>query len=819
MPQIPIQTPTISPDVPSLQSPRASTAIDQAISNVGQAIAGSALSLNDEIKKSEAEDASATAVNQDKLDSEQYMSQLKLNSPDGYIHDSQTKQISTNSDGTPRTISQEYRDWANSRYEQNQKVMPSKMAQELYKSRASGYLTSQVSATKADEQTLQIESFKTKQLMRDQSRADNIVSFAGANPTKGSQMAYSASQDSRRELYSGIGTLWSKPVADEQALKQDQQYAESTGRSAVNQVNSIPKKGDRAFDRKKIADEWIALLTEDETGKLSMQSQIRKEHGLPILADMFNPDTKAAILAQLKSVQTQATSFDHQSIQIRLEQLNAATRNRDTTAVDPTLIPDIRAGIATVNPSTGQSEINPLKGALDIGSITMYKEFQKVDAGTKFLPASQMDPVLEKQIIKAKEAAKQEVSNIPGSETIGQTLLENGREYKATYIKKVEAEAQADWTAFVNSNTSSGGRLRATMQASKANYSNPNTLVGMGPMVQQQLAASENLYSYKYPNDPSHFNVLEKPQAEQISSYLTDIKNSIQDRAKAVRTLSQVYGPSYNRIISEMVEDKKLDQRWLFAGLISGNQTQTEDIIAAITDDPKSNVTTQFLSAQGISEKDLDAQIGGISAKFLSGVVQQSPGDPLSNLRQRVLMDTIKVKAINLMRNNRASNPNTAVTQAYDALIGNNWHLKQSTVPETGFLGIGRRNYPIVIAKSINGNKVDEATADQVATYASNVMTPQGLKNLGAVPPRKPGGAPTEFNDEFYKQVATDDGRAVMNSKTGNLEIWYWDRNLRVDRQITDKDGKPLSVPFRQMVGNFVDKPVASPKKYQPGKK
>ncbi len=285
MPVIPIEPNLISTDVPGVDlRPRESGVVGSALAGVGQDLARTGFGLMEQMQHAEAKDAAFREKADDMLAGEDFVTELKMKNPTGYVTDSKTGEFMTNADGTRRTITQEYREWANERFESKQRKMPSEIARQLYHQEAGNYYVSSQLSLRREEDVLKARYFDDGQVSNLQKFSDNLVSRPDVNKV------YEFSNTIMGAEMAQVGSTRSSVVASENARKYNHQLAESVLEGGYNQVLSGIKSGNKAFNRSDSVAYWRGVLKgEDET------STLRKQAGLPTVAEMLDPDRKAAL--------------------------------------------------------------------------------------------------------------------------------------------------------------------------------------------------------------------------------------------------------------------------------------------------------------------------------------------------------------------------------------------------------------------------------------------------------------------------------------------------------------------------------------------
>lgn len=799
MPIVPVQTQGISSDVPTPSfNPNAFGQVAEAVGGVGAQTGALGQTMLQQMHAIEAQDAAESAFNQHRIDSEKKITQLKLTSPDGYIHGDDGV-IQQNPDGTPRSITQEYRDWADGEYKHAYSNMPSLAAQQLYKQKTEPFFSSQIDAVYNDEQVSKISAARTGKVFRDQSIADSLVTAPAL------RKLYDSSNQSRSDWQDGVGKLYAQPVANEQMLKNDQQFAESTIRGAIDQIYAIsndPKAP--AFSAQKQAQQWVDLLNEDpnDPRSLSAASFVRNAHGLPILAQMLDPDKKAHLLHQLLSATQQTQTMDMSRLNLALKEAEAAARIGQFNRYNSGQLKQ------EVMNAAANKAIIPELAAQKIGDLSFNERMASLPKNVNVLPWDQQKEIGYIAAQEGHRSAQQALSQLPGvfepANQIGSISEEEGRKKVDELVKQRKAAAESDWAAYLGDATSNGGqhpytlRMNAQFESRGVSWSNPSTFTGNGKILNDQISMSHALYDTLYPNDPTHFRVMSKEQSDQMALYFKDqmTGKSVQEKAASLRAFKDSVGDStYASVMDQMIRDEKLPAKWRFASIFGNSQAQTQDVIDALLTDTKSKDWEVKLARNGLSANTMNVTLGTVFGKFLDAAEQASPGDPLASMSRSEILQVAEAKAVNNM-GIRASDFPAAAQQAYDSLVGKNFWVGKAEAPGSFFGLIGNRPYSLVIPKVIGNQQISSTDADTITAYSKNIMTPDGLKALGAAPPKKLGGAFTDHPEEFYKQVATNDGRVSIDTKAGGLRIWWYDKYHNQDVTVNDAKGKPLLIPL-----------------------
>lgn len=829
MPRVPTQVNPISTDivtaVPSSNIGQAGM-VQEAVSRVGAALSSTAAQIGQQVQQEEARDASSNAYIKDQLDGDAYYEGLKLKTDgNGYIKDPDTGQVQSNPDGTYQTMSQAYMEWTDQRFRQRQEEMPTYQAQEFYKAHAKPYFSSQLQVVRGKELEYKVEGYKNNQLSRDQARWDNLTSFGDI------QKLYQLTNDSSAEWQSNVGKLFSANQATTQVSKNNQQATESLGKKWVNDIVAIPKTSTGNFTRSKLAGKYIDYLNEDPSRPetLSVDSQVRLSHGLPIMSQMMNPDTKASVLKALDLARKESVKFDLSDLKSKLNNVEADLERTGGANTNFSLLK------AQVVQALSVNAMSPSEAQDSLSNLDVALAKHNIPSSIRYLPPNQQVDIYKSAATNSFKNTQKMFANDPTLTASGSiSALKIEKELGANANKNLES-AKSDWQGYQwdvpydprKPDTSSTGVLKASMTKKGASFSNPNTLSGLGPLLQNQLQNSENLHntwvSSMGPSAPQ-FRVLTKSQSSEMGDFFKSPIKSDEEKASAIRTIFNEYGSRGDQVIRQMVEDNSLSKDWYMSGLYKDNQTNTHQIVKSLSRSYTGQQSSEILSGHGMKESELDSALSTKFQKFSASISQQSPDDPMTQMKLDAVTRVAKNHALDNIQNNRVKSVSEAVDNAYDTFVSQNWHVREFTV-DSGLIpdsmkAIGyvppfnyipqNRTYDIVIPRKIQGVSVSESKADSISLWAREAMTPEGLKKLGATPPKG-----SKFGEEFYNQVFKDDGRAVINSKANAIEVWWYDKNQHLSRPVM-QGNKVLRVPLSK-VPEYLPTPSGNSPRYIPG--
>lgn len=772
---VPSERSLISTDVPSASVPIGSAGlVGEAIAGAGNQVSQASQGLLRQVKEAEARDASSKAYYDDLVQEDDYRSKLKLASPDGYVKDDQGG-YKTNPDGTRRTITQEYRDWANDRYSKNQQAMPSAMAQDMYRQRSGGFYAEQMTKVHNDEQVLKTSAFSAGLDGNLQKLSDQLVT------TPELDRAYRYSNDLTLDIQAETGKLISSPAAKEKISKFNQQIAESSVKGGYNQVLSdisTTPKGQRKLDS---INYWRSVLAGTDRNSLA-----RKQAGQPTLSDMLDPDKKAALDEGFVRLQKLAQEHDKSDLTAQLKEAKSAYQSGNGNRVPldylhARLDQSVRDG--TLTPFEASVEKGELIGAQKVGALS--------DAKFALLPPAQRDQVAKQSADTAYSETQKFNSNSPIGQTAGSTVENQTKSVIMRASDQILGEETNDFAAYAE--TYHPG-VQQAMQG--ANFSDPASLGKNAPQIQASLRASKDLYDSHFPGNPQYWRVISKDRSQTLGKTLMDPTYNTQSTAQAVKALQSAYGSKYPELIEQMVKDKNLDERWTFAALLP-NSLGTEDMVGALKgrNDIFQKSFDQIAKANGQKESDFESAVARNVSKYTTAMAQQSPNDVRTAQKVEALNYVVRTKAMQLYtQTGGAMDPDTASKQAVDAIVNRNVNLV-----EAGYAN-GRKAI-LAIPKRVGNVQVNQPQVDQIVHWTESHISPEEVKKLGVVPPPQSDGRPSQFDDKFYDQVAQT-GSYRVNTDQQNLVLWYEDRaaNKVVMAHVKDRNGqpKPLMVPLEQ---------------------
>lgn len=779
MPVIPVQPQLLSTDVPGADK-EPSRLIGQtgaALEGAGNQIGGQAFNLIDKVKHAQAVSASSTALAQGMLDAQDEYASIKSNSKDGFAYDDDGKPL-TNPDGSQRSITDEFRDRVNERFQKDQLEMPSALAQQMYQERAGEFYNGQVRNMNNDEDILTAHAAR-------ESEDNNKISLLNRQYSSPSvDGAYRTYQ----MLASQILDNDPSPAGQERVRKMGEELADSTLKGAANQILSDKRSGAGAINRTQEVAYWRSVVngTDAETFRT-------KKNGLIPLSEMFNPNQKAARDEELIKLDGAARQMDMAAFNDQHKNSIAAITmgKPGSDQIVARSLGQINSMIAKGMPTAVASQKRAeIMGAQALGSI--------------YTPAfAAMNPAEQSQMIESQAKRITSAAQYPGgTKEDGAYAEQSFRDQAATVIQQINSAKQRDFPAFVESVDSS---IRTDMSTLK--FDVPQSLQDKGPQIQASIQKTQMYAEHSSPGMQAP--VITKDRAAQVAKALTDPNLNQQQTADSVRALSQAYGPYYPALMHQLVTQQHLDKKWEMAAFFPG--PSTEDAVSAIKGGAADSKNFETLAAQKeVTPKQFNQAVADKLSPWITTFVNQNPGDPQNAQRAAAIQSVVTDRAKQIYtQGNGNTSRDEAAALAVNSMLGKNASIEES---KPGWFGSGR-TFTYMIPNSDGSRSIGEPEKAQIRQFVTLKNTGDGLKSLGVVGP--PNSAPT-FHDDIAKT-----GRFSLSPNMQGYNYFYVDPRAQreVPARVPNGSGgvKPLFVPLSQMMAPTPIPGKAAPKTFGQG--
>jgi hypothetical protein len=806
MPIVPGTLQPISLDVPGVGNIPANTAVSDALQRAGAQVADSGLQLLEQVKRSEAIDASSRAAFDDKYASDQQLAELKLKYPTGYVEDRDSAgnpilgpdgnpKKKQNVDGTYRTITQEYRDWANKRYEDNQRNLPTEMAQQLYKAKSGEFFNDHVRLIKTEEMQLRTDSFK---------RGQETDLLYGSNqlvqaPNVADAYTLGDTLNERVHAQTGVGKdgklgLFNPKQADDARDKNWKEIGDALIPGMIDQVLLEPKGG--VSRQAKIQQALDVLNGTDPTSQY--RSKILKQK---TLSESMDPDKKAAYIHQLAQLMTVADGLDasdwHRKMtaskaQLELEKKDPTLRVRTPMNFSPLY----HEGLDLLR----REKLTPFQFAQEVGELVAKNKFNQVESSPGFLLASPESKHAQIEAIAA--SAHKEVMQFASPEILKkypQASAEIRRQIVSDLVdlsKKRDEKAHEDFVEFQLTG-SPAGTTKIKAFTGKLNFEQPGTLAGSAPLFVARAQELRKQADYYFGHYSSDFRVLSKDEASKLGGWITDAKTSHGEVAQVLNALKTSNPNVYATTIDQLIKDKKIGAEYRLA-MTSGNTYLNTEIIRTIKDGDKIRENAETLmKANDLTPKDFEAEVAKKAAPFLIARTRGNHDSSLAAQERSLMTSVIATKAMDLYAyENGARKPEEYADAAVDAFVRQ--HNSLIVSERTNFLGMSNGKVKDAV---IYPGKLSKVETDNFSFWDQYYKRSEQLQKLGvAMPPNAGPIAP----EAFYGQVSQ--GNFVLTDDHSGYYLKYYDRTqhgwVRAMTAKKDRLGRPvpLVIPKEKMI-------------------
>lgn len=237
MPLIPISTNVEGADL----NTGSQGLVGAALANVGNVVQDMSLQIGEKLRNEEAVQTVASTRAAREFESKQKIAELKADSPDGYmweVKDGKRQQV-RNPDGTQKSITSAYRDWANEKFESDQKRMPSRVAQDLYVREMLPDFTDNISVVQGHEFSKRQGATKGKAVEAGNIRAMDVYTAPGHLSDVYEKSKANVAQNASLVSVDGI-TASELPLMD---AAQSDQLAENWGEGIYRNANETVTTG------------------------------------------------------------------------------------------------------------------------------------------------------------------------------------------------------------------------------------------------------------------------------------------------------------------------------------------------------------------------------------------------------------------------------------------------------------------------------------------------------------------------------------------------------------------------------------------------
>lgn len=589
--------PQFSQNVPGVQFPfrQEFTREGAAYEKLGEDIQGAAArggEIYDEInRQQDISTASKNYVDAGIAHSQQ-MQNLKLTSPDGFMHDEDTGEVVKNPDGTSRSISQEYWSWADQDYQQRQDTMSP---------RAAAMFRQQMQAEIGQNtKYLQNQQLELQQKSADQSIKDSMSNYARDNDRSPYPDKAPYYQDrnpdgspnlrgSTFKINSQLATLklWSQnqgPTDGAPGMYDPQQvqantaqrlssHADSWVRSAVTDILENDTPRDHKNRVSTTAVQQVMNLRDVIEGKDPMSRQTSSK-GLPTVNSSLTAEQADKWRGQLNSMLDGAKKIDRSDYEFHLEEMKQSAKSGMYASPDKLFGSAEFGYLVHAAAPLGLTPEEQLKNFSDIFSNAAGSSY----GGSGFDLASE---ATKRQMIMnnmgAYAKAWPQYAGMLGAKFTGDMAnaivadATHGALSKLTEDQKQYQEDPAKWASGISSgyqNPTQGVKYRSPMMKAVSDqlYSDPSIFAPLKPMSNGKplivnAASTMKRVGAQGFGQGYEPNYLSKDAYEAWANKIEKASNPEQTE-QMFQQLNRVAGADAGTVMDQLVKYGKLDERY-----------------------------------------------------------------------------------------------------------------------------------------------------------------------------------------------------------------------------------------------------------------
>lgn len=769
MPQIPNTLQTISLDVGGSTSP-ANTLIPDALQRLGQTVAETTQGLLEQVQKSEAMAASSKALTEDSAASYSKLNELKTKYDTGYITDESGNKIQ-NPDHSFRTIGQEYEEWASERFRKGQENMPNGLAQDIYKQEARKTFYDSSARLKSAQMVMHVQA-QDQDLLIQQRQISNDLRLSP------DEERFYSERDRLISVISAQGQaqLKGQVQVKQDQMKFDQELVSSQMEGLLSQILSTPK-GAATRQSSIIRAKKFLEGTDFESGR-------RRDMGLPVASDLFNPVQKTGYINELSRLSAQAVELDASDLNLKakhamesFEQMSLGNRPYQDIPVEP-----IAVGYRNLLLAGKKTEYEV---GTAVGELLASKSVAGSLSSQGFILSSPEDKIKEMRAIEG--VISQQVSQLvtpqmrdkfPGLEAYIKTSAASIFKKRYDQINDLMAKD------VVKLAQSDADIKRAT---SILDFSNPKNLQDLASVQKERDDKMLALGGVMFGGDSPHFRLMQRSEAEQFASTVKSL-DSYGDAAQMFKSLRAAGEATFAKKINTMIMDKDLPGEYR-AAMFARSDVALSDTIKMIKQ--KDNIVKngeEVLKRKGLNRSLFEAGVARKTSEYLSAMKRSFADSSIGEEAARAMSDLVFTKAMDIFAQEGGDKSmDKYAERAADAILKAQYTLVNGAL-------IPNESY---------GHELSSTDQDIFRENMDLFKRPEMLKAFGVALPRG-----TEKPEEKFLSQIENEGRIDMNESGDGYYIRYYDKALgRWDQVLTRANNPkyperhlPLVIPREAML-------------------
>lgn len=794
------QPPMMSTQVPGVTFPMHQEfgKVGQGLERIGESIQNDAVQGKDiynEVQRQEAISQADNASVQHKLWSDSYTRDLKISSPDGLIHQDgdQQQPAVQNTDGTPRTITQEFWDQSNQKYQADQDGM-SPMAAAMYRQKMLPEIGARASVLNNDAYQMrlnaadQTRATSNEGVFKEFDAAPYDQTYGASRPdlNKFSDYAQSATLDLQRQ--GGVldpttgafkGGLRNQSEIGTLQQKQLNEYGKQWMESSMTKIME-EKAGNGPHMSQDIQNLLDVVRGKDpqsvafqQAGKITPATALSAEQRL-IYEDRLLKMIPAAQSIDMSEFNLLKTNYQAaaEKGQYPLGQTNGSRDN-------------LMSWMDAFEKSGQWNSADRIKSMSDITAA----EAKGMLAGRTFdlQPQGSQHALTERAAESSLHQLQQDAQmrGMPFTADIGAQVANEVRAKGIENVNRVEAEKQRDFPGFMAGQDSFGlGKPRSgiSSQVARLDWTNPAALQKSG-LIQPYLNQMSKIYASNYGTNMDYWRPISKDNSMSLGAAISNMSPTQQ--GQAIDNLKGAYGKAFPNLMDTLIQDNALNTKtsqsidWKFVGGIPTVQGRVAQLSAM----QGTQATKELYEAQFHGDKwdDLRSRVAQAWKPDMDVLVKASP----LNVDQRAYANSLLNRATNAVAQMRLQtggsideaipNSKAEAFKGYPTVetVGNHQSLFGWQTPFV-------KGPQVPVAFSANLSDTQKSVIKQ---NLGSLMTEQGLKTAGVAAPAPQPGAP-DLSEHFH-QMASQNITSInhVNTKDGP--------GYTIDYQGVNADGRP----------------------------
>lgn len=806
MPTIPTAPQMISTDVPGAPSEVGTAGLPyRALSSASAQVADASTDVFIKLRDAESRSAVASAVQQDELDSKEFMVKARMRSKDGYAYDESGNAI-TDEKGHPVALTQYFKDWADMRYRETQTKLPSPFAQRMYQSQMGDTFS-----THANDMFTHELSIRAKSL--DTARKDRIDKHRNAQTISPNIQDFYTNYDKNIETLESERFAYSQEAYDQRKIEITKEMPEGVLSGFEHNIMSYEfkeKSGEISGTRSTridLAEEALSLLgakripIRNKDGKIvgydsknmlsDPESARRARNGMPTLASSMDPERKEYWIEKFNRMIEQAKKDDKNNWTAEAKRV-ANSRLRNERNEDGTL----RASDEHFNDLLirGKSlydagDLDVFEFAENIENAAVAKTAAKMNTPEfVFASAPKKDALmanLEKQSHSFYEEMKNSLIHPGDHQKLDVSGVDNRlqREEKIKQLRdSVEREAHDDFTGLVIKTIPGASRYANAIDfkniKSLANPSTRKLLAGQYRLTEQW----SRIYRDGAPG-PNPYPPLSDKQAGDLKNTLENKQVPANAKAEAIRYLYQTDPNYFVPAIHQLVTEQGLSASWYLAASVPRNSILSTQLVNAITGPQNPD---QILNGANADIPAMQNKIDQGLAPYIGEIIRENPNSPIGAERAAVIRRTVLNVAL-IQVATEGKDAGEAVDSAIKSFAGSQMReIRYDPSNRFGFSVGGKKRMVNTEVGDVRLLPEDFSTIEKSLTKYKNI---EAIKALN---PAIPEGLPPGIKDKFHETILKTLDFRNHESGRSKVPTWIGPMNERFDLLQGDSKGRPL---------------------------